>query len=36
MLGTNLTRSEQALVGAAMALTFAVFFVLGLQLGGHW
>lgn len=36
MPGTNLTLSEQALVGAAMALTFTVFFILGLQLGGHW
>lgn len=36
MLGTNLKTSEQLLAGAAMALTFAVFFVIGLQLGGHW
>ncbi len=27
---------EQLLVGAAMALTFAVFYVAGLQVGGHW
>ena len=27
---------EQLLVGAAMALTFAVFYVAGLQMGGHW
>lgn len=36
MLGTNLKTSEQLLAGAAMALKFAVFFVIGLQLGGHW
>lgn len=36
MPGTHLTLSEQVLAGAAMVLTFAVFFVLGLQLGGHW
>jgi hypothetical protein len=27
---------EQLLVGAAMALTFAVFYVAGMQAGGHW
>lgn len=32
----NLPLREQLLVGAAMALTFAVFYVAGLQVGGHW
>jgi hypothetical protein len=36
MPGQNLTHSERLLAGAAMALTFAVFYVAGLQLGGHW
>jgi hypothetical protein len=32
----DLSIREQMLVGAAMALTFAVFYVAGMQLGGHW
>jgi hypothetical protein len=36
MFGTNLTLKEQLLAGAAMALTFAVCYVAGLQAGGHW
>jgi hypothetical protein len=36
MLGTNLSLKEQLLAGAAMALTFVVFYVAGLQFGGHW
>ena len=36
MFSTNLTPKEQLLAGAALALTFAVFYCLGLQLGGHW
>ncbi|MBE0703746.1 MAG: hypothetical protein IH582_11335 [Afipia sp.] len=32
----DLSLREQLLAGSAMALTFAVFFVAGLQLGGHW
>jgi hypothetical protein len=36
MLGTNLTLKEQLLAGAAMALTFIVCYVAGLQAGGHW
>jgi len=36
MFGTNLTQTERYLVGIAAALTFAVFYIVGLQLGGHW
>jgi hypothetical protein len=32
----DLSLREQLLAGAAMALNFAVFYVAGLQLGGHW
>jgi hypothetical protein len=32
----DLSLREQLLVGASMALTFAVFYVAGLQVGGHW
>jgi hypothetical protein len=36
MFPADLTLKEQLLAGAALALTFAVFYCLGLQLGGHW
>lgn len=36
MSWSDLSLREQLLAGSAMALTFAVFFVAGLQLGGHW
>ena len=32
----NLPLREQLLVGAAVALTFAVFYVAGMHVGGHW
>jgi hypothetical protein len=36
MFGPDLSLREQLLTGTAMALTFAVFYVAGLQFGGHW
>ncbi len=36
MFGANLTQTERCLIGIAAALTFAVFYIAGLQLGGHW
>lgn len=32
----DLPLREQLLVGAAIVLTFAVFYIAGLQVGGHW
>jgi hypothetical protein len=36
MFGANLSTSEMTLVGVAAALLFAVCYIAGLQLGGHW
>lgn len=36
MFGAELTISERMLVGVAAALLFAVCYIAGMQLGGHW
>jgi hypothetical protein len=36
MFGSDLTQTQRYLIGIAAALTFAVFYIAGLQLGGHW
>jgi hypothetical protein len=36
MFGAEFSTSERTLVGIAAALLFAVCYIAGMQLGGHW